>query len=117
MKTTEPNQSMQIPDDENGNVLQRMLDGGDTLTQPRMIDYCFKFSTRAQAIAFAEAVPEKEYEVCISYYDDEMWQSIVKKHMTPDHGEISRIESDLSARAVASGGEADGWSCMRITQK
>ena len=108
---------MQIPDDENGDVLRRMMEGGDTLTHPRMIDYCFKFFSRAQAIAFAEAVPEKEYEVCISYYDDGMWQSIVKKHMIPDHREISRIESELSARAIRSGGEADGWGCMRITQK
>jgi hypothetical protein len=108
---------MQIPDDENGKVLRGMLEGGDTLTKPRMIDFCHAFPSREMTLEFARAVPEKEYEVCISYYDDEEWQAIVKIHMIPDHAEIFRIESDLGARAVASGGKSDGWGCMRIIQK
>jgi len=108
---------MQIPDDENGDVLRGIFEGGDALTDPRIIDYCFAFPNRAQSLDFAKTVSEKDYEVCISYYDDERWQAIVKKYMIPDHGEISRIESDLTSRAETSGGEADGWGCIRITKK
>jgi hypothetical protein len=104
-----------IPDDENGAVLMRMRDGGDSLEKARIIDFCFAFAERSQALEFAAAVPEVEYEVCISRYEErQMWQAIVKKFMKPEHAEISRIEADLSMRAAVAGGEADGWGCMRI---
>ncbi len=107
---------MDFSADENGRVLQRMRDGGDRLEQARMIDFCFVFPHRDQAIQFAGSVDEVEYEVCISRYEEKsMWQTIVKKHMIPDHTEITRIETDLSARAASVGGFADGWGCMRVT--
>lgn len=107
---------MDTPSDENGEVLRRMRDGGDRLDQPRIIEFCFGFSRRDQAIHFAASVDEIEYEVCISRYEEKgMWQAIVKKHMVPDHTEITRIEADLSARAASVGGFADGWGCMRVT--
>jgi hypothetical protein len=34
--------------------------------------------------------------------------------MKPEHSEIGRIEAELSTRAIAVGGESDGWGCMRI---
>jgi hypothetical protein len=107
-----------IPDDENGIVLRGMVAGGDTLQKPRIIDYCFVFPTRSQALEFAASVGEIDYEVCISYYEEKrMWESIVKKFMIPDHTEITRIESDLTGRAEVAGGIADGWGCMRIVEK
>ena len=110
--------TMQFPDDDNGAVLRRMHDGGDALTKPRIIDYCFAFPARSQAIEFAALVPEPEYEACISFYQErDMWQVIIKKHMIPSHGAISAIETDLAARAQSVGGEPDGWGCMRITEK
>ena len=30
-----------FPDDENGDVLRRMHEHGDDLSQPRMMDFCF----------------------------------------------------------------------------
>ena len=108
----------EFPDDDSGTVLKRMYEGGDSLTQPRNIDYCFAFPSRQQSLDFAEAVDEREYEVCLSYYDErEMWQAIVKKHMVPDYDAIMHIVADLSARAERVGGEADGWGCMRIVEK
>lgn len=104
-----------IPNDENGAVLMRMRKGGDSLEKSRIIDFCFAFPERQQALEFAAAIPEVEYEVCISRYEERgMWQVIVKKFMKPEHADISLIEADLGARAADSGGEADGWGCMRI---
>ena len=108
---------MQFPDDENGDVLRRMHEGGDALTKARMIDFCFAFPSRDPAIQFASIVSEKEYEACISFYEErDMWQVIIKKHMIPSHTAISEIEVDLSSRAQGAGGEPDGWGCMRLTE-
>ncbi len=105
-----------IPDDENGAVLKRMREGADSLEKPRMIDFCFAFPEREQALEFARAVPEEDLEVCISRYEERaMWQVIVRKFMLPEHSLIGALECDLTSRAVSAGGEADGWGCMRIT--
>jgi len=109
--------SSEIPNDENGVVPRRMRDGGDSLTQPRIVDFCFAFPERRQAIAFAEIVDERELEVCISYYKErDMWQAIVKRYMVPDHSDTA-TEFALTREAESVGGEADGWGCMRITNE
>ena len=60
-------------------------------------------------------IPEKEFEVCLSYYEERaMWQAEVKVYMIPRHDEITQLEVDLSDRAALFGGKADGWCCMRI---
>ncbi|HEY1107610.1 MAG TPA: ribonuclease E inhibitor RraB [Opitutaceae bacterium] len=106
-----------IPDDENGDVLRRMREGGDSLTKPRIIDYNFVFPDRDQSIEFARAIPERDLEVCLSFYEErDLWQVIVKKHMVPEHRAISHLEAELTRRAERAGGEADGWGCMRITE-
>jgi hypothetical protein len=110
--------SSEIPNDENGTVLRRMREGGDSLTQPRMVDFCFAFPERRQAIAFTEIVDDRDLEVCISFYEErDMWQAIVKRYMVPDHGAITTTELTLSHQAESVGGEADGWGCMRITNE
>jgi hypothetical protein len=48
-----------FPDDENGGVLRMMFEQGDDLSQPRIIDFCFAFSDRSQALAFAVTVDER----------------------------------------------------------
>ena len=103
------------PDNRNGAVLRRLIAEGDSLEKPRLIDFCFVFHERPQSIAFAAVVTEREYEVCLSRYEErDMWQAIVRKHMVPEIGEISRIELELTRRAVAAGGAADGWGCSRL---
>lgn len=107
--------TLQFPDDENGDVLRGMLDGGDDLSQPRIIDFCFAFPERKQALAFAEIVDDRDLEVCISYYEErEMWQVIVKRYMLPTHEDITELESALSTHAQSVGGEPDGWGCMQV---
>ena len=107
-----------FPDDENGDVLRRMFDGGDDMSQPRIIDFCFAFPERKQALAFAEIVDDRELEVCISYYEErEMWQAIVKRYMIPTHEDITQLELALSTHAQSVGGEPDGWGCMQVERK
>jgi len=108
---------LDFPDDENGDVLRRMQHGGDDLTQPRIIDFCFAFAERRQALAFAEVVDDRDLEVCISYYEErDMWQAIVKRYMIPTHRDITALESSLTAHAESVGGDADGWGCMKVAR-
>ena len=104
-----------FPDDENGVVLRRMYERGDDLSKPRMVDFCFVFSDRRQALAFAEIVDHRDLEVSISYYEErEMWEVVVRRHMIPTHEAITLLESDLTEKAESVGGEPDGWGCMQI---
>lgn len=106
---------MKFPDDENGDVLRRMQEGGDDLSKPRMIDFCFAFPQRGQALGFAALVDEREFEVCISYYEErEMWQAIVRRMMIPTHAAITRLEQQMTKRAEQVGGEPDGWGCLQV---
>ena len=107
-----------FPNDTNGAVLRRMFDGGDDLSKPRTLDFCFIFSERQLALAFAELVNEREFEVCISYYEArEMWEAKVRRHMIPTHRDITALESELAARAASVRGKADGWGCMAVKKK
>src|SRR5271163_642966 len=82
-----------FPDDENGEVLRRMFEHGDDLSKPRIVDFCFAFPSRVQAIEFAAIVKERDLEVCISYYEErDGWQAIVKRYMVPMHEDITRLE-------------------------
>lgn len=105
----------EFPNDLNGDVLRQMYEGGDDLTQARMIDFSFIFPDRPAALAFAEIVDDRDKEVCIHYYERRrMWQVTIKHYMVPDHGGITAIEATLSGKAKSIGGQADGWGCFRI---
>jgi hypothetical protein len=109
------NMAPAFPDDENGDVLRRMFASGDNLSKPRIIDFCFAFAERSEALTFAELVDEQDLEVCISFYNERgCWQAIVKRHMVPEHGDIAALERLLTHRATSVGGEADGWGCMQV---
>ncbi len=104
-----------FPDDENGDVLRQMYERGDNLDQPRIVDFCFAFNERSEALEFARAVDDRELEVCISFYTErDMWQAIVKRFMLPTHQDITAIEWSLTESAVLAGGQADGWGCMCV---
>jgi hypothetical protein len=110
--------SPSFPDDDNGFVLREMVARGDDLAQPRMMDFCFAFPERRQALAFAEIVDDRELEVSISFYEErDMWQAIVRRYMVPTHGEITAVEMTLSDHAQSVGGEPDGWGCIPVCKK
>jgi hypothetical protein len=92
-----------------------MYEGGDELTQSRIIDFCFVFADREQALMFVRDVDDQTVETCLSWYRGKsMWQVIVKHDMVPDHAKITAMESSLTSKAKKVGGKADGWGCMQI---
>ena len=112
------NNQPEFPNDLNGDVLRRMHAGGDDLAQPRMIDYCFIFPNRQQALAFVGAVDDEHSVVCISLSKyRKIWQVIVQRFMIPEHAHITAIETELGGKAEAEGGKVDGWGCMQVKAK
>lgn len=109
------NTTHDFPDDENGRVLRQLYEGGDDLTQSRLVDFCFVFPDREHALAFVRGVDDQEVETCLSWYRGKSkWQVIVKHDTVPDYAKITAIESNLKLKAQKAGGEADGWGCMQV---
>src|SRR5262245_44017820 len=103
----------EFPSDVNGDVLRRLCKTGDDLTQSRLIDFCFIFPEREQALMFVRDVADQTVETCLSWFPEKsMWQVIVKHDMVPEHAEITAMESTLDSKAKRVGGKADGWGCM-----
>jgi hypothetical protein len=113
------NATPDFPDDENGRLLRRMSDGGDDLTQPRIVDFCFVFPDREQALVFVRDVADQTiFETCLSWYRAKsLWEVIVKREMIPDHARITATESLLTQKANKVGGKADGWGCMQLPRQ
>jgi hypothetical protein len=105
-----------FPSDATGNTLMRLLEAGDSLTQPRAIEFCYCFETRQNAMAFAIFNPDKEVMVCRSIADGHpVWQTIVKIPMLPEYQAIIDVEQALAAKATAFDGKPDGWGCFPVT--
>jgi len=104
-----------IPDDENGQVLRRMLEAGDDLAVPRGIEFFHVFADEAGALAFAgaaSALPDLAVEA--PEVDDEgIWEVCATRVMAPSHAAITALEATLAQLAGEHGGYPDGWGCMQ----
>jgi hypothetical protein len=104
-----------LPDDDNGAVLHNMQQSGDDLSQARNVDFEHIFPSREGALTFAASTINETDDVKISWYEAaRSWNVTVTRHMVPDHGAITRLESALDSLARAAGGESDGWGCFEV---
>ena len=106
-------QRAMIPDDENGEVLKRMLDDGDDLSLERPVEFFHVFPDEAAAIAFAAAAAERPF-VSVDepeVDEDDVWEVCVVRIMAPSHSAITALERELGELAETHGGFADGWGC------
>jgi regulator of RNase E activity RraB len=111
---------MTFPDDDNGDVLRRMFEGGDSLTRAREIEFAHQFSDAQAAEAFSFEVAGPGIEVNVDEVDDRPgtpWDVIVTVTMIPDHAAISELEERFGGLAERMGGAADGWGCFRIADR
>ena len=107
-----------FPDDENGAVLRNMQLSGDDLSEPRNVDFEHIFPSKESALAFAAAAMSKTDEVRISWYDEvRSWNVQVTRHMLPDHGAITSLETLLQGLARKHGGDSDGWGCLEVRSR
>jgi hypothetical protein len=107
----------EIPDDENGDVLRRLLKAGDNLSLPRDVDFSIVFPTKRAAKLFINAISGdfKSVNYKESHVDPELvWDVTAVKFMVPDHQLIGETEDFLAEKAKSFGGRNDGWGCFSI---
>ncbi len=102
------------PDDENGNVLWKMLQGGDNLDVPREVDFAVIFPDEQAAMDFAVRLLRYGQKVSFGRYERVEgfpWQVQAHPIMVPSHEHVSGYERQLGKDAAALGGRNDGWGC------
>lgn len=105
-----------FPDDENGDVLRRMMQGGDDFTKPRDIDFSVVFPDDKAAKEFGDHFARRGFKVSVQKSDcksDLPWDVTVTKFMLPTHAGITDFEEILEEEAARLGGQNDGWGCFR----
>ena len=107
---------MNLPNDENGDILRKMIGRGDDLSKSRKIDFYFAFPEEHQARNFAQQVRLTSGLACEAarYEERDMWEATVTGDMVPSHREITEFENSLDQIAQSYGGEADGWGCFIV---
>ena len=110
---------MNIPNDDNGDVLRRMFARGDDLSKPRDIDFNHVFDSEHDALRFCEASKRVGFDRvnCRYWEEGSAWDVLVKVFMIPRHAEITETELKLDLLARESDGRADGWGCLQPEQK
>lgn len=106
---------MYLPDDDNGDVLRRMVAKGDDLTRPRNINFSVLFADESSAGEFAEHFRSLGHEVSVKgdYPNQDFpWDVLVVRHMPASHEGITNFESLLQSVADHWGGHNDGWGCF-----
>lgn len=107
-----------IPDDVNGDVLRRLVAGGDNLSVPRTIDFQIIFPDEKSATEFAEVVRSKFDTVGITFFEERkprpVWDVTASRMMLPDHKAITEMEMFLEDAASPFGGKNDGWGCFTV---
>ena len=86
---------MIFPDDLDGDVLRSMFEGGDSLTQPRELDFAHAFAERIAAEAFRDWAIEQGFSTALDEIGDradEPFDVIVTRSMIPEHGTIRALE-------------------------
>lgn len=104
-----------LPDDENGDILWNMNQGGDNLSTGREIDFSVIFPMGDAALKFAMHVLRNQQKISFSSYegiDDFPWQVQLHRIMMPRHGNVSRDENAIADDAPPLGGCNDGWGCF-----
>ncbi len=104
----------QYPDDENGNVLWKMQQGGDQLDIPREVDFVVIFPSEQAAMDFAVRLLRYGQKVSMGQsqgVSDFPWQVQAHPIMVPSYEHVSSYERQLGKDATALGGRNDGWGC------
>ncbi len=107
---------VEFPNDENGDVLRRMQEGGDDLTKCRDIDFSCVFPSQSSAGQFADHFRRAGLKVGVEEGNVEQglfWDVTVTRYMLPTHAGIAEVEENLAEVAAPLGGRNDGWGCIR----
>ena len=105
----------EFPNDENGDVLRRMQENGDDLSQPRTVEFTVVFASESSAEEFADHFRRLGHIVSVRQSNcvpDLPWDVVVENDMLPSHEGITQFEKELERSASGLGGRNDGWGCF-----
>ena len=106
---------MQFPDDDNGRVLKEMMDSGDDLSKPRLIEFQHVFTSKEDALAFIGAVSNETDRFELSWFEAKRsWNVQVARYMIPTYRGVTSLELALEAEARKHNGQPDGWGCFNV---
>lgn len=98
----------QFPDDENGDVLFRMMEHGDNLSKRREINFSVVFPTDDAALEFAVHLLKNGQKVSLSPNE-----VTAHPNMIPSHDNITGYENLLAKDAAKWDGRNDGWGSFQ----
>lgn len=104
-----------FPKTENGDVLYRMAEGGDSLWIGRDVHFSFVFPTEKDAAAFATELRRGRIHGTVSKYDGAVgfsFQVEMKIFLVPSHDNVTTIEARYGELAAKFHGRNDGWGCF-----
>ncbi|MDR8523181.1 ribonuclease E inhibitor RraB [Shewanella fidelis] len=103
---------MQYPNDENGQVLQNMLERGVNLNREYEIDFFHLFKDEESAVKMAYEVDNSYENIKVAIYTNEVskgYDVYVSVIMEPTPENITHVESTFAEVATKYGGKSDGW--------
>jgi len=109
-----------FPKDDNGEVLWKFRCEGDTLEEPREIDFSVIFPSEATALEFAvtclRSAFKVEFDEAEEKHEDGLnWEVTVYTHAIPTHPDITALEEGFGRQAAPLGGRSSGWSAIFVS--
>lgn len=109
-----------LPHDETGDALRRLLASGADFSLPHAIDFRFALPDEAAGAEFAHEAATRGYKTSLAQRDEAAddgpptWICTCTVSMLPAHADIEERESDLEALAAPLGGWCDGWGAFAV---
>jgi hypothetical protein len=100
-----------FPDDDDGDELRRLAEGGSDLSLPMPVDFTVVFDERPRADSFAGLVKTLGYSPSVEPEDDG-WCCTCTKELVATHPAIVDAQDKLAAAAEAFEGILDGWGSL-----
>ena len=99
---------MNFPDDDDGDELRLIAEGGSDMARPMPVDFTIVFDDRARADSFAGLVKTLGYAPLVEP-EDEGFCCTCTKELVATHAAIVDAQDKLAAAAEAFEGILDGW--------
>jgi regulator of RNase E activity RraB len=97
-----------FPDDDDGDELRRIAEGGSDMALPMPVEFTVVFPERAEAEAFSGLVASLGYRPTVEPEDDG-WCCTCTRDMVATHPAIVAAQDSLAAAAEKFEGVLDGW--------
>lgn len=111
------NSVLDFPNDKNGNVLRRMQEDCDDLSQPRDINFTVVLPDSDAVQEFGSYFYNLGLQVKAKKTNNVSalpWDVVVTINMLLTYDEITDFEVKLTKVAEPLGGRNDGWACFQV---